>query len=214
VALAQAQSQLKDATLVAPFDGTVLTVQVQAGEWATPGAPAIVLAATESLDLALNVDEVDVAQLAEGQIAYLSFDAIKGERVTGSVTRIAPSSTNVGGAVAYAVQVGFAPGKLPVRLGMTADVDMVVASAKDALLVPNRAIEADREAGRYYVQRQNADGSFERIEVQIGLRTESQTQILDGLVEGDRLVLPEVPGQGEEFSGPGMFGGMRPGGGQ
>jgi HlyD family secretion protein len=214
VALAQAQSELKDAALVAPFDGTILTVQVQAGEWATPGAPAIVLAATESLVLAVNVDEVDVAQLADGQMAYLSFDAIKGEQVTGSVTRIAPSSTNVSGAVAYAVEVSFAPGKLPVRLGMTANVDMVVASAKDALLVPNRAIEADREAGRYYVQRQNAGGSVERLEVQIGLRTESQMQILDGLEEGDRLVLPEVPEQGEDFSGPGMFGGMRAGGGQ
>jgi HlyD family secretion protein len=217
VALAQAQAQLKDAVLVAPFDGTVLSVQIQAGEWATPGAPAILLAATESLVLAVNVDEVDVAQLAEGQIAYLSFDAIKGEQVTGSVTSIAPSSTNVGGAVAYAVKVSFAPGELPVRLGMTADVDIVVASAEDALLVPNRAIEADREAGRYYVQRQNAGGSVERLEIQIGLRTESQTQILAGLEEGDRLVLPEVPGQGEEFpgaGGPGMFGGMRPGGGQ
>ena len=214
VALAQAQSQLEDAVLVAPFDGTVLTVQVQAGEWASPGAPAVVLAATESLVLAVNVDEVDVAQLAEGQTAYLSFDAIKGEQVAGSVTRIAPSSTNVGGAVAYAVQVRFAPGELPVRLGMTANVDIVVASAEDALLVPNRAIEADREAGRYYVQRQNAGGSVERLEVQIGLRTESQTQILQGLEEGDRLVLPEVPEQGEQFSSPGMFGGMRPGGGQ
>jgi len=95
VALAQAQAQLKDAVLVAPFDGTVLSVQIQAGEWATPGAPAILLAATESLVLAVNVDEVDVAQLAEGQIAYLSFDAIKGEQVTGSVTSIAPSSKEI-----------------------------------------------------------------------------------------------------------------------
>ena len=97
---------------------------------------------------------------------------------------------------------------------MTADVDIVVASADGTLLVPNRALEADREAGRYYVQRQNADGSIERLEVQIGLRTESQTQILAGLEEGDRLVLPEVPGQSEQLPGPGMFGGMRPGGGQ
>jgi hypothetical protein len=100
---------------------------------------------------------------------------------------------------------------------MTADGDIVVASADGALLVPNRAIEADREAGRYYVQRQTVGGSIERLEVQIGLRTESQTQILKGPEEGERLVLPEVPGQGEEFpgpGGPGMFGGMRPGGGQ
>jgi hypothetical protein len=92
---------------------------------------------------------------------------------------------------------------------MTADVDIVVESAKDALLVPNRAIEADRDAGRYYVTRQLALGSTERIEVIIGLRDEAFTQILEGLEEGDRLVLPEVPeqGQAEERFGPGSGGG-------
>jgi multidrug efflux pump subunit AcrA (membrane-fusion protein) len=79
---------------------------------------------------------------------------------------------------------------------MTADVDVVVARVDDALLVPNRAIEADREAGRYYVTRLNRDGASERLEVQIGLRDESQTQILEGLDEGQALVLPTVPEQG------------------
>jgi multidrug efflux pump subunit AcrA (membrane-fusion protein) len=95
---------------------------------------------------------------------------------------------------------------------MTANVDIVSASAEDALLVPNRAIEADRAAGRYYVSRQAAGGAVERVEVRIGLRNESQTQIVAGLAEGDRVVLPEVPQQSQGFSGPsGPFGGMRQG---
>jgi HlyD family secretion protein len=100
---------------------------------------------------------------------------------------------------------------------MTSDVDIVVASADDALLVLNRAIEADRETGQYFVTRQGALGTSERVEVQIGLRDESDTQILEGVSEGDTLVLPEVPAQGQDdgFSGPGgMFGGMRDRGGQ
>jgi HlyD family secretion protein len=216
VALSQAQSQLKDAVLSAPFDGIILAVQVNDGEWASPGAPAMILAATTPLILDVNVDEVDIAQLAEGQTAYLSFDALKGEKAAGTVIHIAPASTNVSGAVAYAVEIGVDPGQLPVRLGMTANVDVVVASADEALLVPNRAIEADRAAGRYYVTRQLPDGTIQRLEVRIGLRDETQTQILEGLNEGDRLVLPEVPGQGLEFPGQSMgpFGGMRPGGGQ
>ena len=72
------------------------------------------------------------------------------------------------------------------HLGMTANVDIVVASAEDALLVPNRAIEADREAGCFYVTRRRAQGATERVEVLIGLRDESHTQILEGLEEGDR----------------------------
>ena len=210
LALAQTQSQLDDALIRAPFAGTVLAVNVSEGEWASPGAPAIVLAATEPLILAVNVDEVDVAQLVEGQTAYLSFDALDNEVVAGTVSYIAPSSTNVSGAVAYAVEISFSPGEsLPVRLGMTADLDIVTDRAEEALLVPNRAIEADREAGRYYVTRQGALGSTERLEVIIGLRDESNTQILEGLDEGDVVVLPKVPEQTpfERQFGPGQGGG-------
>jgi HlyD family secretion protein len=217
VALAQAQSALDEAVLAAPFDGTLVSVEVQEGEWATPGAPAMVLAATEPLMLDVDVDEVDVALLAEGQSAHLSFDALKGlqeEKIVGEVAHIAPASTNVGGAVAYGVEISFNRGDLPVRLGMTADVDIVVASADDALLVPNRAITADRAADRYYVTRQRPDGAIERLEVRIGLRGENQTQILEGLNEGDRVVLPDISTVNDAFSGqggPGFFGGNRDG---
>jgi RND family efflux transporter MFP subunit len=215
LAMAQTTSQLEDAMITAPFGGTILAVQVSEGEWASPGAPAIVLA-TDSLILEVNVDEVDVAGLAEGQAAHLSFSALEDAELGGTVSFVAPASTNVGGAVAYAVEISFEPGEHPVRLGMTADVDIVVDSAADALLVPNRAIEADREAGRYYVTRQKALGATERLEVRIGMRDQVNTQILEGVEEGDELVLPQVPGQAADdgFSGPGggMFGGMRQGG--
>jgi HlyD family secretion protein len=217
LALARTTSQLEDAVITAPFGGTILAVQVREGEWANPGAPAIVLA-TDSLILEVNVDEVDVAALAEGQAAYLRLSALKDAKVGGTVSFVAPSSTNVGGAVAYAVEISFEPGEYPVRLGMTADVDIVAGSATDALLVPNRAIEVDREEGRYYVTRQKALGATERLEVRIGMRDQVNTQILEGVEEGDKLVLPVVPEQVEDsgFGGPGggggMFGDMRQGG--
>lgn len=221
IGLAQAQAQLEDTLLVSPFAGTILTSQIQEGEWATPGAPAITLAATEPLILDVNVDEVDVAQLAEGQAAYLSFDALRAsqaEPVVGTITRIAPSASNVGGAVAYSVEISFSPGPLPIRLGMTADIDMVVGRADEALLVPNRAITADRQANQYFVTRQLPDGTLQRLEVRIGLRDENQTEIVEGLNEGDVVVLPElpVPGSSDEapFGGGGPFGEGRPGGGQ
>jgi HlyD family secretion protein len=212
IALAQAESQLEDAVVTAPFGGVVATVNVNEGEWASPGTPALVLVAIEPLILDVNVDEVDVAAIAEGQPAHLSFDALKGEEIAGTVTYIAPAASDVGGAVAYGVEISFVPETeagqaLPIRLGMTADVDVVVASAEGVLLVPNRAVEADREAGRYYVNRQTTPGTAERLEVQIGLRDESHTQILEGLAEGDVLVLPQVPEQGQEGQGSGMGGG-------
>jgi RND family efflux transporter MFP subunit len=213
VALSQAQSQLDDALITAPFSGVILGVEIREGEWGTPGAPAIVLTATEPLVLDVNVDEVDIAQVNEGQKAHLKFDALKDTRLDGEVTYIAPASTNVGGAVAYGVEVSFSRGDEPVRLGMTADVDIVIGSAEGVLLVPNRAITADRAAGRYFVDVPGPEGSTQRVEVRIGLRDELQTEIVDGLEEGTVVVLPQLPEQTERrFGPPGGGGGF--GGGQ
>lgn len=216
VALAQVESQLDDAVITAPFDGAILAVQIREGEWGSPGAPAITMAAIEALVLEANIDEIDVAMVSEGQTARLSFDAlrdIQGEGITGTVTYIAPASTNVGGAVAYPIDVSFAPGELPVRLGMTADVDIIVASVEDVLLVPNQAIESDRAAGRYFANVPRLDGTTQRVEVLIGLRDESRTEILEGLKEGDVVVLPQVPEQIQSDQGFGPPGDGGPMGG-
>jgi multidrug efflux pump subunit AcrA (membrane-fusion protein) len=94
---------------------------------------------------------------------------------------------------------------------MTADVDIVVARADEALLVPNRAITADRGAGRYFVELWSDDGTTKRQEVRAGIRNESQTQILEGLEEGAVVVLPEIPNQSaEDDQSRGPFGGGGP----
>ena len=206
LAVAQAQGTLEDASLLAPFAGTVLEVLVDRGEWASASMPAIVLADTDDLILKVNVDEIDVAQLAGGQTTRLTFDALTGQEIDGTLTRIFPASTRVGGAVAYGVEIRFSAGDLPVRIGMTADVDIVTVEAKDALLVPNRAITADREAGRYYVTRRDRSGKTERIEIKIGLRDDHFTQVIDGLNENDSLVLAQIVGENENAFEPPMGG--------
>lgn len=216
VALDQALSQIEDAALYAPFSGVVLQVPIEEGEWATPGALAVELAATEPMIVAVNVDEVDIDLLKEGQDVHITFDALKDVQIEGTIQYIAPASTNVNGAVAYGMEVSFSPGEHPVRLGMTTDIDVVVARADRALLVPNRAITADREAGRYFVTQRAPDGTEQVVEVEIGLRDSSHTQILSGLEEGDPVVLPVIEGElesGDQFTPPGPAGRQSPMGG-
>jgi multidrug efflux pump subunit AcrA (membrane-fusion protein) len=222
VALAQAQAQLDDALIIAPFAGTVLEVQAREGEWTTPGAPSLRLAAMETMILEVQVDEVDVALLEERQTAYISFDAIRGKTVAGTISHISPVATNASGAVAYSVDISFVPEsedgeQLLVRLGMTADVEIVVAREPEALLVPNQAVEADRAAGRYYATLAGPGDSVRREEIAIGLRDESHTQVLAGIEAGDQVILPQVPVQVEDEGGsfiptPGNrpFGDVRP----
>ncbi|MCG2768776.1 MAG: efflux RND transporter periplasmic adaptor subunit [Chloroflexota bacterium] len=214
LALALAKDALDDAVLTAPFSGTVLQVSVSVGDWASPGMPAVVVADTDVLILDVNVDELDIAEIAEGQMARLTFEALPKEDVVGTVVHIAPSSKNVSGAVAYLVEISFEPGDLPVRLGMTTNVDIVTSRVEDVLVVPNQAIESDREAGRYYVTRLVSPENVERIEVEIGLRDEYTTQILSGVDEGDVLLMPQIQGGSDDATvmpapGMGMMGSFR-----
>jgi HlyD family secretion protein len=221
VALTQAQQQLAGATITTPAAGTVIAVNVQAGDAVSSGAAAIVLVPDVPPVVDANVDEADVASIAVGQTVHLSLNALPGRTITGTVTSIAPTSNSVNGAVAYQVQIGFTPGRLPVRLGMTANLNIVIASADNALLVPSQAITADRQARKYYVTRQLPDGTIQRLEVRIGLQNDSETQIVQGVNAGDKLVLPQITGSttttsstSTNFRGLGGFdGGGRPPGG-
>lgn len=211
LALRLAQEALSDAQLVAPFDGTIASVTVNEGELVAPGSPAVLIADTSALELEVLLDEVDVAQVANGQAVRLTFDALPGQVVEGEVISVAPAATSTTGGQAFEVTVRFAQGELPVRIGMSASVDIVTQRVEDALLLSNRAIEADRAAGRYYVNRKTALGS-ERVEVKIGLRDDDVTQILEGLEAGDTIILPVIDVSGSAMpSLPfGPMGGQRP----
>jgi multidrug efflux pump subunit AcrA (membrane-fusion protein) len=74
---------------------------------------------------------------------------------------------------------------------MTANADLITSERDNVLLVANRAITADRSAGKYYVHRLNGD-TVEEVEVTIGLRDSVHTEITSGLQRGDQLVMNYV----------------------
>jgi HlyD family secretion protein len=208
LALAQVQESLEDLQIVAPFEGTILSITIVEGELASPGAPAIVIADMQHLVVEALVDEHDVAEIHVGGETRLSFEALPKKGASGNVTWIASAATQAGGGVAYAVDVAFDPGDLPVRIGMTTDLEIVTASAKDALLVPSRAVTADRVAGRYFVTRLGASGKEELVEVTVGLINGSFTQVIDGLREGDVVALTQITGGSSAPESPMPFPGM------
>jgi multidrug efflux pump subunit AcrA (membrane-fusion protein) len=93
--------------------------------------------------------------------------------------------------VTYEVHITLDKTALPVRAGMTANADLQTAERTSVLLVPNRAISADRESGTYYVNRIKG-GQIEQVEVSIGLRDSQYTEITAGLQEGDELSIAEA----------------------
>lgn len=213
LAVADAEADLAAATLRAPFAGTVTAVHVSEGEFAS--GVAVELMDRESLWVVLTVDEADVGSLATGQPAFVTLEAWPETEIESEIVRIAPAP-NAGDSalVSYEVGLDLTQTELPVRAGMTANARLVTARRDDVVLVPNRAIIADREAGTYFVDLVLGEGEserIERIEVSIGLRDDDNTQIVDGLDAGDRVRIGAVRAD-NPFGTPGPGGGPPAGG--
>ena len=225
VALDRALLQLERATLSAPCAGTVVALDVNAGEIAGAGQTVIVLHDTSSLEVQINVDETDVAKVSVGQEARVTLDAFPEADLNGEVTYIAPKANVQSGVVFFPVTVRLEPRRastgrpaepiqpssqaLPLKTGMTADVEITTASQENTLILPLRAVHS--EGGRTYVER-IVDDQVEEIDVELGIVGDTEVEVGDAggpssLAEGDLVVV--VPGteQDEELRLPGLFGG-------
>ena len=201
--LEAAQEALAQATLMAPFDGVITAVYVTEGEFAS--GRAVSMAATGGMELILSVDEVDVGDLRVGQPAIITLETWPDTRIDSEITAIAPNAAPSNtGLVAYDVHVSLGQTDLPARLGMTANANLITANRENVLLVPNRAIRADRQANKYYVNLVVGETTQE-MEVTIGLRDNEYTQITSGLAVGDRLFIGITETPTPQFGPP--FGG-------
>ena len=193
IALADAQEQLDKATVVAPFAGVITAVNFNEGELANGAVIEIVDG--NSLEIILSVDEVDVGSFAVGQPAIVTLETWPNETIDSEILAIAPSANNGGSntLVSYDVHVGLGETDLPVLIGMTANANLITSANEDVLLVPNRAIRADRQADKYFVTVRKDDDSTEEVEVITGLRDGENTQIISGIDEGTVLVIGNGP---------------------
>lgn len=189
ISLEDAQDNLSKAALVAPFDGVVTDVYVEVGEWAS--GLAVELVDTGSLEVVLDMDEIDIGAIAVGQPTVVILEAWPDQELVGEVIAIAPKAKIQSEIVTYEVHLRVEAGDLPVLTGMTANAELITANRENVLLVPNRTITADREAGKYYVNLVEGD-SIAKTEVTIGLRDKDFTEITGGLEEGDELFIGDV----------------------
>ena len=186
--LAEAEEALAKARLLAPFDGVVTALYVSAGEYA--GGVVLEMLDTGSLEVLLEVDEVDIGDLAVGQAAIVTLETWPDEEIESEVLLVEPAAQLTPGSalVTFQVHLGHLRTDLPVRAGMTANADLITATQEEVLLVPSEAINLDRQAGKYSVTLVRGE-SYQEVEVTVGLHDDRYTQITSGLVAGDELLV-------------------------
>ena len=234
--LEQAQSSLDttrdtydDYTVTAPISGTVITKTVKLGDKIQNGNSATSLAVIydmSSVTFQMNVDELDIIHVQNGQKVEVVADAFADQTFTGKVTNISLEGTSSNGVTYYPVTVTLDEvGEL--RPGMNVEGTIIVDAAEDVLAVPADALQRGNSV---YVKDDTVTESqgrvpagFREVKVETGLISEDYVEIVSGdLEEGDEVSLAStsVPTENDSknagmngMGGMGMPGAMPPGSG-
>lgn len=195
--LAQAQAQLEaarirldEATLRAPFAGTIAAVNVAPGEAVSGQAPIVLIDVSRYL-VKVTVDEVDIARVAIGQPVEVTVDALNAPPFSGQVVNIEPLPAGTSGITAYRVTVAFDPAGQPVRPGMTTSAAIIAATRSNVLQIPANAVRNVGAKTLVEVVTTDENGQRKLVErsVLVGLRANGMVEIQSGLAEGEQVVV-------------------------
>jgi macrolide-specific efflux system membrane fusion protein len=189
-----ARAQLEESRILSPIGGVVASIAVQEGEAVSAGlsAPALLtLIDLRRLETWAYVDETDIGRIRIGQNARFTVDAYPGQEIEGRVAAIHPKPEIRDNVVDYIVALAIAaPRELTLRPEMTANVKIALDVREGVLSVPRRAVR--REQGRSFVLSPKGRAA-ERKEVVTGSRDEASLEIVDGLREGDEVLIGDLP---------------------
>lgn len=178
-------SQIEDTLLRAPVEGIVGTLDISTGELVTTATRAASVISSGFL-IESDVSELDIAKVKVDQEVDVSFDALPDQVFKGHVSKVAPRETREGDDIFYAVTIILDQKDVPLRSGMTADLDINVGQKDNVLLVPRRQVV--RRDGKTYVNVMR-DGEPEEVEIEIGLLGNTEHELLSGLSEGDQVII-------------------------
>ncbi len=187
--LAEWADAYKAAPVVSPINGTVIVRGVEPGQTVSVNDAILVL--SDRLIVKAQVDETDIGKLKVGQDALVSLDAYPEIQVPSRVDHIAYESQVISNVTIY--QVDILPREVPpvFRSGMSATADIVLEAKDRALLAPREAVQTVN--GKFYVALSQGEGkpSLPR-EVQVGLQSEGQVEIISGVSPDDLLAVEAV----------------------
>lgn len=179
-----AQANLDHTLITAPLAGTLIGRDVERGDVVSPGKALMVLSPSGDTQLVVQVDEKNLALMAQGLPALASADAYPAQRFDARVAYINPGVDPQRGSVEVKLDVPSPPDYL--RQDMTVSVDIEVARHADALALPAAALH-DANTARPWVWLVSQDRTHRR-EVRVGVRGDTRVEIVDGLRPGDLVI--------------------------
>lgn len=181
-------SSLTDTRVLAPTSGVIAAKRIENGEHVSRGASLFTLVRSDVLELAAAVPARQANAVRVGQTVHFSAD---GRPFDGKLARVSPTVDPATRSVSVYVQIPNANGTL--KGGTFASGRVVSRTVAGALVVPTAAIRQSADEGKSYVYRL-AGKAIDIAAVQLGVIDEraGMAEILDGLLDGDRVVVGNV----------------------
>ncbi|PJN91483.1 efflux RND transporter periplasmic adaptor subunit, partial [Bacillus sp. mrc49] len=198
--------------VTAPFDGTVTTLDVEAGDRISGGDVVAHVTDYKKLKTTVSVDELDIPSVKKGQTVEIKASAFEDETFTGKVTSVSREGTYENGVSSFDVTIQIDKPR-DIKIGMSTEVSILTNRAKDALYVPIEAVQMDGDQKYVSVQEAGATDAVasSKTLVETGISNDRYIEITSGLEEGQEVSLP-ITISNENRTGSG-FNGMRGGGG-
>lgn len=194
ISMQNLQDAMNNYTITAPISGTIIEKDAKVGDAVKAGDTLCIVYDLSYLEMSINVDELQISSISVGQKVQITADAVQDKTYVGTVTRVSMKGTANGGTTTYPVSIRIDDTD-GLRPGMNANAEIVVAEAKNALVVPNAAVVR----GSYVLVTKdspsaaNADTTMEAPEgfvyvpVKTGVSDDDYTQIVSGIQEGDTI---------------------------
>lgn len=192
----QIQVQLNDTIIRAPFDGIVTQRYATIGAFVTPTTSASssasatstsVVAIARGLEILAKVPEVDIGNIKQGQPVEVVADAYPDRVFKGKVRLIAPEAIVDQNVTSFQVRVELVTGLEELRSGMNVDLTFLGKQVSGALMVPTVAIVTEKGKPGVLLPGENNKSVFRP--VTIGSTIQDQTQVLEGLKEGEQIYI-------------------------
>ena len=194
----KAESDLEDTTITSPFDGVILSLPAFEGGKVNPGETVVEISHPNDFQLEGSIDEIDVLHITAGMNAFITIDAESSLNVSGVVEEISITPSVQQGVVSYSVTVGLeSVPSVQLRDGLSAVAEIVIENSPNQIAIPLNAIRGPEDNPFVLIKTESA---VENRAVRLGLSDDFWVSVVDGLGEGETILVQGKPIVGEEFN--------------
>lgn len=181
------EEKVQSATVIAPFDGTLYSLPVNAGDFVKPGDTLAEMADLRKVRVRAFVDEPDLGGLEPNQDVQITWDAKPGKIWNGKTEQIPKQVVSRGMRSVGEVLCSVDNARLELLPNVNVEVRILVNERRGVVVVPREAVGEDGGQHYVFIVQGNA---VERRDITVGIASASNYEVLSGLAAGDRVALP------------------------